>query len=98
MWQPKCQQQKPYFFEKIWLFGYRPDLGGTKKEHRRSCTLYLLFTIKELNAEIIREFVDRIYVHQTERINGRKIQRIRIVWNCIGEFTPPVPEQEKETA
>lgn len=40
--------------------------------------------IKELNAEIIREFVDRIYVHQTERINGRKIQRIRIVWNCIG--------------
>lgn len=54
--------------------------------------------IKELNAEIIREFVDRIYVHQTERINGRKIQRIRIVWNCIGEFTPPVPEQEKETA
>ena len=54
--------------------------------------------IKELNAEIIREFVDQIYVHQTERINGRKIQRIRIVWNCIGEFTPPVPEQEKETA
>ena len=54
--------------------------------------------IKELNAEIIREFVDRIYVHQTERINGRKIQRIRIVWNCIGEFTPPVPEPEKETA
>ncbi len=44
------------------------------------------------------EFVDRIYVHQTERINGRKIQRIRIVWNCIGEFTPPVPEPEKETA
>ena len=54
--------------------------------------------IKELNAEIIREFVDQIYVHQTERINGRKIQRIRIVWNCIGEFTPPMSEPEKETA
>lgn len=54
--------------------------------------------IKELNAEIIREFVERIYVHQTERINGKKIQRIRIVWNCIGEFAPPVSEQEKETA
>jgi hypothetical protein len=35
---------KAILFEKIWLFGYRPDLGGTKKEHRRSCTLYLLFT------------------------------------------------------
>ena len=33
--------------------------------------------------------------HQTEHINGRKIQRIRIVWNCTGEFTPPVPEPEK---
>ncbi|MBQ4305229.1 MAG: hypothetical protein II774_12180, partial [Lachnospiraceae bacterium] len=54
IWQRKCQQQKPYFFENIWLFGYRPDLGGTKKEHRRSCTLYLLFTREEGAAGIIR--------------------------------------------
>lgn len=54
--------------------------------------------IKELNAEIIREFVERIYVHQTERIDGRKVQRIRIVWNCIGEFTPPMPKQAEKTA
>lgn len=45
--------------------------------------------VKELTAEIIREFVEKIYVHQSERIDGQKVQRIRIVWNCIGEFTPP---------
>ena len=54
--------------------------------------------IRELNAEIIREFVERVYVHKAERIDGKRIQRIRIVWNCIGEFTPPVPEPQKETA
>ena len=38
------------------------------------------------------------YVHKAERINGRRVQRIRIVWNCIGEFTPPMPQGEEKTA
>ena len=54
--------------------------------------------VKELNAEIIREFVEKIYVHQAERINGNKVQRIRIIWNCIGEFTPPILADTKITA
>lgn len=54
--------------------------------------------IKELNAEIIREFVEKIYVHQSERIDGNKVQRIRIVWNCIGEFIPPITSETKITA
>lgn len=45
--------------------------------------------VKELSAEIIREFVEKIYVHQAECIDGHRVQRIRIVWNCIGEFTAP---------
>lgn len=55
--------------------------------------------IKELTAEIIREFVEKIYVYKAERIDGRRVQRIKIVYNCIGEFDPPVSasttEQEK---
>jgi site-specific DNA recombinase len=52
--------------------------------------------VKELTAEIIREFVEKVYVHQMERIDGNKVQRIRIIWNCIGEFTPPaITEKEK---
>ena len=54
--------------------------------------------IRELTAEVIREFVEQIYVHQAKLVNGKKVQRIRIVWNCIGELTPPMPTQKKETA
>jgi len=54
--------------------------------------------VKELNAEIIREFVEKIYVHQTERIDGQKVQRINIVWNCIGEFTPPTLSENEKSA
>jgi site-specific DNA recombinase len=55
--------------------------------------------IQELTAEIIREFVEKIYVYKAERIDGRRVQRIKIVYNCIGEFDPLVStstsEQEK---
>lgn len=54
--------------------------------------------IRELNAELIREFVERIMVYKAERIDGRRVQRIRIVWNCIGEFMPPMPQKEEKTA
>ena len=47
--------------------------------------------IQELNAEAILEFVERLEVFQPARVGGRKVQRLRIVWNCIGEFTPPQP-------
>ena len=65
----------------------------------RFLTLVRKYTdVRDLNAEIIREFVEKIYVHQTERINGKKVQRIRIVWNCIGEFTPPIAADKEKTA
>ena len=48
--------------------------------------------VQELTAEIIREFVERVEVYKAEKIGGRRIQRIKIVWNCIGEFVPPITE------
>ena len=45
--------------------------------------------ITELTPDLIREFVEKVYIYQTELIGGRKVQRIKIVWNCIGEFVPP---------
>ena len=53
---------------------------------------------RELNAEIIREFVERIEVHQAERIDGKRVQRVRIVWNCIGEFDLSMLEGVEKTA
>ena len=54
--------------------------------------------IRELNAEIIREFVDHIEVFQAERVCGKKVQKLRIVWNCIGSFNPPQPKDKGKTA
>lgn len=46
--------------------------------------------IQELNAETIREFVEKIYVYKAEKVDGKKIQCLKIVWNCIGDFNPPL--------
>lgn len=47
--------------------------------------------IKELDAEIIRTFVDKIYVEQPEKIAGTctKKQTIWIHWNYIGVVDLP---------
>ena len=47
--------------------------------------------VPELTAEIIREFIEKVYVYHPEKINGQRTQRVRIVWNCIGE----IPTQNK---
>mgnify|MGYP000738585843 CR=1 FL=1 len=54
----------------------------------RKCT-----DIRELTPEIIREFVERIEIFKPEQINGHKVQKMRIVWNCIGEVV--LPHKEK---
>lgn len=42
--------------------------------------------VQELTAEIIWEFVERIYVYKAEKIDGHRVQRIKVVWNYIGEL------------
>ncbi|MBQ8003190.1 MAG: DUF4368 domain-containing protein, partial [Clostridia bacterium] len=51
--------------------------------------------IKELTAEVLREFVEKVYVYQSERVNGKRVQRIKIIYNCIGDFQTPTTEHEK---
>ena len=51
----------------------------------------MLIWIREPIPEIIRAFVKKVYVHQTEKINGVKTRRIRIVFNYIGECELPMP-------
>lgn len=54
--------------------------------------------IPELTAEIIREFVEKVYVYKAEKVDGHRVQRIRIVYNCIGEFTLPDATEDEKTA
>ena len=50
--------------------------------------------ITELTPTIIREFVDKIYVHQAVDFEGQRIQQIDIAWNFIGVFDPPESDLE----
>jgi hypothetical protein len=45
--------------------------------------------IRDLDAEIIRTFVERINVYKAEKVNGRRQQRIQIIFNCSGEINLP---------
>lgn len=52
--------------------------------------------IQELDAQIIREFVEKILVFKPEKVNGRRVQRIRIIYNCIGAID--IPGKDEKTA
>ena len=52
--------------------------------------------ITELNAEIIREFIDKVIVYKAEKVNGQRIQQILIYYNCIGAIK--IPSEEEKTA
>lgn len=74
-----------------------------ERESRVNIDRFLALTrkytdVRELTAELIREFVEKIYVSQKEEIDGKKVQRIRIVWNCIGEFSLPATKGSEKTA
>lgn len=45
--------------------------------------------IKELTPQIFREFVSKIIVHHRQRIDGVDVQKIEIVYNCIGAIDFP---------
>ena len=54
--------------------------------------------IPALTAEIIREFVEKVYVYKAEKVDGHRVQRIKIIYNCIGEFTLPDAATDEKTA
>lgn len=45
--------------------------------------------IQKLDAEILREFVEKVIVYQAEKIDGRRTQRVQIIYNCIGAVEIP---------
>lgn len=45
--------------------------------------------LRKLTAHILNELIDHIEVHHTEVINGQKIQRIVIHYNCVGVLELP---------
>jgi DNA invertase Pin-like site-specific DNA recombinase len=42
--------------------------------------------VEKLDAEVVRTFVEKIYVHEIENYGGELQQRLRIVYNFVGEL------------
>jgi 3-phenylpropionate/cinnamic acid dioxygenase small subunit len=49
----------------------------------------------ELTAAMLNEFVEKILVHEAERINGQRTQKVEIYLNFTGKFEVP-PQEETE--
>ncbi len=54
--------------------------------------------IKELTPEIVNELIDKIYVYQQTKLNGKKYQQINIFYAGVGIIGIPLNEHELENA
>ncbi|WP_417083625.1 DUF4368 domain-containing protein [Evtepia gabavorous] len=55
--------------------------------------------ITELTPTIVNEFVKKIVVHAPEKINGKRFQKVDIVFNFVGEIhLPAEPQTEQKEA
>lgn len=53
--------------------------------------------IKELDAEIIREFAKKIIVFKDEKVDGHRTQRVQIIYNCIGAVELPSKQEKRHS-
>lgn len=42
--------------------------------------------IQELNCEIIRAFINKVLVYKAEKVDGHRVQRIKVIYNFIGSI------------
>ncbi len=54
--------------------------------------------IKELTLEIVNELIDKIYVYQQTKLNGKKYQQVDIYYVGVGIIGIPLNEYELENA
>lgn len=52
--------------------------------------------IKELTAELVHEFIDKIVVHAPRYIDGKRVQLIDIYYNSVGILRELTPEEMEE--
>ena len=54
--------------------------------------------ITELTPVIVNEFIKKIVVHAPEKIDGKRYQKVDIVFNFVGEIRLPADPQTKQKA
>lgn len=51
--------------------------------------------VSELTPGILNEFIDKVYVHQKIKVDGKKTQKVDIYFNGIGNVNLDITEQPK---
>lgn len=70
---------------------------STAKEDADNVTKFMRLVkryteITELTPEVVREFIEKVIVHQAEKVNGKKRQAVEIIYNCVGVIPNPTQE------
>ena len=52
--------------------------------------------ITELTPTIVNEFIKKIVVHAPEKIDGKRFQKVDIVFNFVGEIHLPTDSQTEQ--
>ncbi|MPM69704.1 hypothetical protein SDC9_116652 [bioreactor metagenome] len=91
-----------YMEEQKILKGQIPGLTAEQESREAAATNVSQFLklvrkyteISELNATIVNQLIHKILIYAPEKVNGKRTQRITIVYNFIGE----IPEGEESIA
>lgn len=88
------EQEQATLTERIKVL--RKELS-TAKEDADNVTKFMRLVkryteITELTPEIVREYIEKVIVHQAEKVNGKKYQAVEIIYNCVGVIPNPTQE------
>ncbi len=88
------EQEQATLTERIKIL--RKELS-TAKEDADNVTKFMRLVkryteISELTPEVVREFIEKVIVHQAERVNGKRRQTVEIIYNCVGVIPNPAQE------
>ena len=88
------EQEQETLTERIKVL--RKELS-TAKEDADNVTKFMRLVkryteITELTPEVVREFIEKVVVHQAEKVNGKKRQAVEIIYNCVGAIPNPTQE------
>ncbi len=46
--------------------------------------------ISELTVELVTTLIEKVLVYQAEKVNGQKVQKVRIIYNFIGDVSEEI--------
>ncbi len=69
----------------LWKFG-KMSISGIVDSRKNFRSKHKYVGIKELTPAIVNEFIQKIIVHAPEKVNGKRVQKVDIVFNFVGEI------------